>query len=106
METTEIYHFDIRKGKRVKIKDMPLVGQFTFSRHEFFVVKVGSKYAVCVSDNGYPVMVKHYDAKGHTPGMVMSEFRSGYLKNGITDYKLAKFLSEPLTYRNLSSENE
>lgn len=99
---TDILRYDIEKGKRVKLKDCEVVSDFLFAKNNFYLVRKGKFYAVCISvDDELTLLTKTAACDGDiekTPGEVIAEFRKGYLKNGITQDRIDFFLKDPVAY--------
>ena len=95
MELTDVLYYSKEKGKRLKARDCPILSTFLFSRHDFYVVERKGKYDFCISVNGELVSLCRCTQKGTTLGEAMSRFRSGFLKNAITDEMIDAYVIHP-----------
>lgn len=99
---TDILRYDKEKGKRVKLKDCNLITKFLFNRNDYFLVRKGNTYAVCVSVNDELILLTKekavVDGVEVTSGEVIGNFRKGYLKNAITQDKIDLFIKDPMGY--------
>ena len=100
---TDILRYDKDKGQRVKLRDCELITKFLFNRNDFYVVRKGNVYMVCLSVNDELVLLTKekavVDGIEVTVGEVMGNFRRGYLKNGITQDRIDMFIEDPVKYR-------
>lgn len=99
----EMLRFDKEQGKRVKVKDCELLNSFFFSRNDFYLLRKNRVYYICIPIDGTPVLLwKHPEVKDgekFLPNNVISIFRNGYIKNGITQNDIDEFISDPLKYQ-------
>lgn len=95
MELTDVLYYSKEKRKRLKARDCPILSTFLFSRHDFYVVERKGKYDFCISVNGELVSLCRCTQKGTTLGEAMSRFRSGFLKNAITDEMIDAYVVHP-----------
>lgn len=99
---TDILRYDGEKGQRVKLRDCELITQFLFNRNNFYLVRRGNIYYVCLSVKEELVLLTKekavVDGIEITPGEAIGNFRKGYLKNGITQDKIDFFIEDPVKY--------
>ena len=105
-ELTDIYRFDVNKGKWVKKRDYEYVFSFKFAGNEFYLTHKNGWYFVCGcfddKDSRLYMLYKQNEAIDgnlrYAPGEIVSEFRKKYLKNGINLEKITEFLLDPLNF--------
>ena len=99
----EMLRFDKGQGKRVKVKDCELLNSFFFSRNDYYLLRKNKTYYVCIPVDGTPVLVwRHPEIKNgenFLPNEVISIFRNGYMKNGITQKDIDEFINNPAEYQ-------
>ncbi len=98
METTDVNYYSVKKGKRLKAKDCPILSTFLFSRKNFYVVSRKGYYDFCIAKNRELVSLCRCLQKGTTVSEAMSRFRNGFLKNGINDEIIDDFINSPQKY--------
>ena len=100
-EYSDFYHFDRKRGKRVK-NECKLLSGFYFARHDFQVVEWKNYYFVCLIVKGDLISVWNHVAYDESekilPGEVMGLFRKEYLKHNITEEMMDLFVRDPLSY--------
>ena len=99
---TDILRYDKEKGQRVKLRDCKLITKFLFNRNDYFLVRKGNTYIVCLSVKDELILLTKekavVDGVEITSGEVVANFRKGYLKNGITQEKIDMFIEDPVGY--------
>lgn len=99
---TDILRYDKEKGKRVKVKDCSLITKFLFNRNDYYLVRKGNTYVICLSVNDELILLTKekavVDGVEVTSGEAIGNFRKGYLKNGITQDRIDFFIKDPVGY--------
>jgi len=103
IETTDIYRFDISKGKWAEKHDYEVKQCFKFSGSEFCLVYKKGYYFMCFQGKKgdlYSLIYKKQVDNGYklTPGEIVSDFRKQYLKNAITVEKIESFIADPIKF--------
>lgn len=98
MELTDVIYYSLSKKKRLKARDCPILSTFLFSRHDFYVVDRKGNFDFCILKDGELYSLCRCIKKGTTLSEAMSKFRSGFLKNNITDDKINSYLEAPEEY--------
>lgn len=70
-----------------------------FAKNTFYVASIKNFVMICYPLNGELIYLKGY--KGITYGEAMSNFRNGYIKNGINKERLELFLTDPEKHENV-----
>ena len=99
---TDILYFDKKENKRVKRKDCEIISNFLLSKNDFFAVKSGNLYFICVSHDGELISLWHISHIDNgtkiSPFEATSIFRKKYLSENVTQERLELFISNPLEY--------
>ena len=101
-ELCDVFHYDVKKGKRVKIKECELISMFLFSRNDFCLSRKGGIFFISILLNGDAIMVwYHPEIKNGEKFMandIISMFRTKYVKAGITQKDIDNFIENPIKY--------
>ena len=97
-------YFNEKTLEPTKVKSADIVGNFLFSKIEFFVLEMPTSFRVCVSKGGELYSVWKYDKNREdgtiaTCGEVISEFRKGYVKSGCISEDVELFVENPRLYK-------
>ena len=100
---TDILRYSTKKNCWCKCGDCDLLQNLRFANREFYLTYKKGCYFICTEkgrDIASVFRMKEGEGAGKVlPGEVVSEFRKGYLKNGITPEMVDLFLEKPEEYR-------